>query len=153
MIHIAPSRTRPRIRPTWTAGLRRGRERDATMRYLESSPRDYERLLRIIRDTRPANYQPMRLDGVRLPFDYDRRHDSRAPLQPAPQERDAVLQIEFRRDLTFWIESDRRVAIRVMRLVDEVMRDPFYGTAKPELLKHTFRGHWSRRLTTEHRIV
>lgn len=60
---------------------------------------------------------------------------------------------DFRRDLTFWIESDPRIARKVMRVMEEVIRNPFGGTGKPELLQHDLRGRWSRRLTDEHRII
>lgn len=46
-----------------------------------------------------------------------------------------------------------RTALKVMRLIEEVLRDPFRGTGKPELLKHDLQGSWSRRITDEHRIV
>ncbi|HEY0015906.1 MAG TPA: Txe/YoeB family addiction module toxin [Longimicrobium sp.] len=55
-------------------------------------------------------------------------------------------------DLAYWIETDPRIAIRVMRLVEEVMRSPFSGIGKPEPLRNSG-GSWSRRITDEHRIV
>jgi len=67
--------------------------------------------------------------------------------------RDAVFDIEFRRDLEFWIKTDRRVALRVMEFVEAVMRDPFQGVGRPEPLKHELAGCWSRRITPEHRLV
>ena len=33
------------------------------------------------------------------------------------------------------------------------MTDPFHGIGKPEPLKYSLAGAWSRRLTQEHRIV
>jgi toxin YoeB len=33
------------------------------------------------------------------------------------------------------------------------MRDPYTGVGKPEPLKHALQGYWSRRITSEHRIV
>ena len=67
--------------------------------------------------------------------------------------RDAVFDIEFRRDLEFWIKTDRRLALRVMELVEAVIRDPFQGIGKPEPLKHELAGCWSRRISPEHRLV
>ena len=67
--------------------------------------------------------------------------------------RDAVFDIEFRRDLQFWIKTDRRLALRVMELVEAAIRDPFQGIGKPEPLKHEFAGCWSRRISSEHRLV
>jgi len=66
--------------------------------------------------------------------------------------RRAVFQKEFREDLRFWVETDRRVALRCPELV-EVLRDPFLGLGKPEGLKHLGANVWSRRLTQEHRVV
>lgn len=69
------------------------------------------------------------------------------------KHRDAVFQREFREDLDFWIQTDRRIALRVLTLVEAILRDPFTGIGKPEPLKHLASGAWSRRLTQEHRIV
>ena len=51
------------------------------------------------------------------------------------------------------METDRRTALRVLQLVEAVMRDPFDGIGKPEPLKHELTGAWSRRITQEHRLV
>ena len=68
-------------------------------------------------------------------------------------ERQAVFHPEFREDLRFWIDTNRRIALRALDIVDAVMRDPLTGIGKPERLKHLGSGVWSRRLTEEHRIV
>ena len=60
---------------------------------------------------------------------------------------------EFREDLLYWVDTDRRTALRALDLVEAVLRDPFTGIGKPEPLKHVLAGAWSRRLTQEHRIV
>ena len=56
-------------------------------------------------------------------------------------------------DLTYWIEHDRKVAKRIIRLLKEIEREPFQGIGKPEPLKHGLAGFWSRRITDEHRLV
>jgi toxin YoeB len=66
---------------------------------------------------------------------------------------EAVFQSQFREDLRAWIETDRRVALRVLDLVEAVLRDPFQGIGKPEPLKYVLAGCWSRRITQEHRLV
>jgi toxin YoeB len=68
-------------------------------------------------------------------------------------ERLAVFHPEFRQDLRFWVETNRRVALRVLDLVEAVVRDPFQGIGKPEPLKYVLAGAWSRRITEEHRMV
>jgi toxin YoeB len=64
-----------------------------------------------------------------------------------------VFHPEFIEDLWFWVDKDRRVAIRAFDLIEAVARDPFTGIGKPEPLKYKLVGAWSRRLTQEHRIV
>ena len=65
----------------------------------------------------------------------------------------AIFHPEFREDLRYWVETNRKVAIRVFDLIEAVMRDPFAGIGRPEPLKYLLAGAWSRRLTEEHRIV
>lgn len=67
--------------------------------------------------------------------------------------REAVFQPEFREDLRYWVQVDRKAAMRAFDLVEAIMRDPFTGIGKPEPLKYLSPGVWSRRLTQEHRIV
>ena len=67
--------------------------------------------------------------------------------------REAVFQPEFREDLRYWVEVDRKTALRAFDLIEAIMRDPFTGIGKPEPLKYFSPGVWSRRLTQEHRIV
>ena len=69
------------------------------------------------------------------------------------KSRKAVFQPEFIDDLKHWVSTDRKVALRVIALVEAILRDPFTGIGKPEPLKYLAPGMWSRRLTQEHRIV
>jgi len=73
--------------------------------------------------------------------------------EPAPSQRDAVFHPEFREDLRYWVETERRTTLRVLDLVKAILRDPFRGLGKPEPLKYLGAGVWSRRLTQEHRMV
>lgn len=68
-------------------------------------------------------------------------------------DRDVVFQPEFREDLRFWVETNRKTALRAFALIEATMRDPFEGIGKPEPLKYLGANVWSRRLTQEHRIV
>ena len=65
----------------------------------------------------------------------------------------AVLDPKFRQDLRSWIETDRRVALRILDLMEAILWDPFAGIGKPEPLKYISAGLWSRRITQEHRLV
>ena len=71
----------------------------------------------------------------------------------SPKKREAVFQPEFIEDLRYWVETDRRIALRALWLVEATLRDPTGGPGKPEHLKHLAPGVWSRRLTQEHRLV
>ena len=68
-------------------------------------------------------------------------------------KRVAVFRPEFREDLRFWVRTERSTAIRVLDLVEAVMRDPFQGLGKPEPLRYVLTGCWSRRVSQEHRLV
>lgn len=72
---------------------------------------------------------------------------------PVGTERVAVFQPQFRDDLRYWVETNRKIALKVLDLVEASLRDPFSGLGKPEPLKHVLAGTWSRRLNQEHRIV
>ncbi|MEI7802457.1 MAG: Txe/YoeB family addiction module toxin [Bacteroidota bacterium] len=56
-------------------------------------------------------------------------------------------------DLITWSVRDKKVFTKLNDLIIEVARDPFKGTGKPEMLKHQYKGFWSRRITQEHRLV
>jgi toxin YoeB len=65
----------------------------------------------------------------------------------------AVFQPEFLEDLAHWVDTDRKTALRLLKLVKAVLADPFTGIGKPEPLKYLATDTWSRRLTEEHRVV
>jgi toxin YoeB len=67
--------------------------------------------------------------------------------------RAAVFHPEFREDLRYWVDTDRKLALRCLDLVEAILRDPFSGIGKPEPLKYLAPDAWSRRLSQEHRIV
>ena len=71
----------------------------------------------------------------------------------ASSPRQAVFQPEFIEDLKCWVKHDRKTALRVIRLIEDVLRDPFDGIGKPEPLKFIAPDTWSRRITQEHRLV
>jgi toxin YoeB len=75
------------------------------------------------------------------------------PTEQPQGPRAAVFHPEFREDLRSWIESDRRIALRVLELVEAALGEPFAGIGKPEPLKHELTGAGSRRITGEHRLV
>lgn len=76
-----------------------------------------------------------------------------SPKDHEPPRREAVSQPEFRDDLRYWVETDRKLALRALKLTEAILRERFSGIGKPEPLKYLGPGTWSRRLTEEHRIV
>ena len=56
-------------------------------------------------------------------------------------------------DLAWWVQQDRKKALRILRLIQETQRDPFGGIGKPEPLKQELAGCWSKRIDNEHRLV
>jgi toxin YoeB len=56
-------------------------------------------------------------------------------------------------DYTSRVKNDRKMLLRINKLIEDVLRDPFEGIGKPELLKYHLPGAWSRRIDDEHRLV
>jgi len=64
-----------------------------------------------------------------------------------------VFDRDFLEDLAFWVSTDRKVALKILELVESILLDPFVGLGKPEPLRNLGIGVWSRRITQEHRLV
>jgi len=64
-----------------------------------------------------------------------------------------VFRSQCLEDLRHWVATDRRVALRALRLIEDTLRDPTCGIGKPEPLKFLGPGLWSRRITQHHRLV
>jgi toxin YoeB len=56
-------------------------------------------------------------------------------------------------DLKWWIDQDRRIALKILELIERLPTEPFTGKGKPEPLRYNLSGFWSRRITQEHRLV
>ena len=56
-------------------------------------------------------------------------------------------------DYLYWQNADKDVLRKVNDLIKDAKRDPFKGLGKPEPLKETLKGWWSRRITGEHRLI
>lgn len=68
-------------------------------------------------------------------------------------QKQAVFDPDFLDDLAHWVSTDRKTALRLLRIVNETCRTPFEGIGKPEPLKNLGPNVWARRLTAEHRVV
>jgi len=56
-------------------------------------------------------------------------------------------------DYNYWALNDKKMFKRLIKVIEDITRSPFYGIGKPEPLKDNLKGKWSRRLDLEHRIV
>ena len=56
-------------------------------------------------------------------------------------------------DYLHWQSTDRAILARINELIGDIRRSPFSGIGKPEPLKASLAGWWSRRITGEHRLV
>lgn len=57
-------------------------------------------------------------------------------------------------DLKFWKESnDKKNLNRITQLINSIQKTPYQGIGKPEPLKYSLSGYWSRRINKEHRLV
>ena len=56
-------------------------------------------------------------------------------------------------DFEYCLENNPETIIRIKELLKSIKQNPFQGIGKPEPLKHDLKGYWSRRITSEHRLV
>lgn len=56
-------------------------------------------------------------------------------------------------DYQYWQQTDKKMVARINALINDTARSPYEGIGKPEPLKHTLAGFWSRRINDEHRMV
>lgn len=56
-------------------------------------------------------------------------------------------------DFVQWATVDKKLYQRLVGLITDVLRNPFEGIGKPELLKYELKGYWSRRINDEDRLV
>ncbi len=56
-------------------------------------------------------------------------------------------------DYQHWVDNDEKSLRRLNGLIEECRRTPFKGTGKPEPLKQDLKGYWSRRISSEDRLV
>ncbi len=68
------------------------------------------------------------------------------------------MEIEFSpgalKDLHFWKKSGNKIVQKkISELTTSIIETPFKGVGKPEPLKHSLAGLWSRRITQEDRYV
>jgi toxin YoeB len=78
---------------------------------------------------------------------------SKSAARTVRRRRRMIVQDECLEDLRHRVDVNRKMALRVLDLMEAALRDPFYGIGKPEPLKHLGSDIWSRRITGEDRLV
>ncbi len=63
------------------------------------------------------------------------------------------LSDQAKEDIAHWNRVDPSRTAKIQRLLQNVMQTPYSGLGKPEPLKHSLSGYWSRRIDMEHRLV
>ena len=53
----------------------------------------------------------------------------------------------------YWQAYDKNILKKINAMIKEIMRATFEGIGKPEPLRYELSGYWSRRITSEHRLV
>ncbi len=53
----------------------------------------------------------------------------------------------------YWQGQDRKTLKRINALIQDAAREPFAGLGKPEPLRGSLSGYWSRRIDDTHRLV
>jgi len=56
-------------------------------------------------------------------------------------------------DYLYWQKVDKKIVKRINELIKSCIRTSYEGIGKPEALKGDLQGYWSRRITSEHRLV
>ena len=56
-------------------------------------------------------------------------------------------------DYLYWQRTDKKILARINELIKDIQRNKYEGIGKPEPLWHNLSGYWSRRITSEHRMV
>ena len=56
-------------------------------------------------------------------------------------------------DYLYWQKQDKKTLKRINRLIQNIIVSPFEGIGKPEPLKESLSGYWSRRIDETNRLV
>ena len=56
-------------------------------------------------------------------------------------------------DYLYWQRTNIKVLKRINELLKDISRNPFSGIGKPERLKYKYKGFWSRKIDSEHRLI
>jgi len=67
---------------------------------------------------------------------------------------DVIYSDKAQADIEFWKKSGNKIIMnKITKLIEDIQLHPYEGLGKPEALKHSLSGKWSRRINQEHRII
>lgn len=65
-----------------------------------------------------------------------------------------ILTEQARKEYLYFSQSGNKVILnKIAALLNDIVEHPYTGIGKPEPLKYELAGKWSRRITSEHRLV
>jgi toxin YoeB len=67
--------------------------------------------------------------------------------------RNITFTIDALEDYAYWQKQDKKTLRRINELIKSAQRTPFEGIGKPEALRESLAGFWSRRIDEIHRLV
>lgn len=67
--------------------------------------------------------------------------------------RDLLWDSKAWQDYLYWQRQDRKTLKRINKLIQNTLTTPFEGIGKPEPLKESLSGYWSRRIDETNRLV
>ncbi len=67
---------------------------------------------------------------------------------------EVIYSEKAQRDREYWKKSGNKAIMnKITALIEDIQLHPFEGIGKPEPLKYSLTGRWSRRINQEHRII
>ena len=67
--------------------------------------------------------------------------------------RDLIWDSKAWQDYLYWQSQDKKTLKRINRLIQNTLTTPLEGIGKPEPLKESLSGYWSRRIDETNRLV
>jgi toxin YoeB len=67
--------------------------------------------------------------------------------------RNITFTIDAWEDYAYWQKQDKKTLRRINELIKSAQRTAFEGIGKPEALRESLAGFWSRRIDEIHRLV
>lgn len=58
-----------------------------------------------------------------------------------------------RKEMAFFERHNKILFEKIIVLIEDIKLHPYSGLGKPEALKNSLSGYWSRRINKEHRLV